>query len=187
MAYKDKEKQRIYQKEFRIKNKEKIRKYMRNYEKAWREAHREELREYMREYWKRNREKLNKQHQERREKDKEGYRAKERARYQKRKEELRERRKELRLKVISYYSQGKNECACCGERHIEFLSINHIEGNGRNHRLKITGGRYRAGSNFYRWLIRNNYPEGYNVLCMNCNFALGKYGYCPHKRTVLIR
>jgi hypothetical protein len=23
---------------------------------------------------------------------------------------------------------------------------------------------------------------GYRVLCMNCNFALGHSGYCPHQR-----
>ena len=27
---------------------------------------------------------------------------------------------------------------------------------------------------------KNNYPEGFQVLCSNCNFAKGKYGSCPH-------
>jgi hypothetical protein len=30
-------------------------------------------------------------------------------------------------------------------------------------------------------LRQNSYPTGYRVLCHNCNFALGHYGYCPHK------
>lgn len=32
----------------------------------------------------------------------------------------------------------------------------------------------------YRWLRNHGYPLGFRVLCMNCNFALGKFGYCPH-------
>ena len=38
-------------------------------------------------------------------------------------------------------------------------------------------------SSIYSWLIRNNYPEGFQVLCYNCN--LGKAhnnGICPHKK-----
>jgi hypothetical protein len=32
----------------------------------------------------------------------------------------------------------------------------------------------------YAYLIRNNFPEGYRVLCHNCNQSLGYFGYCPH-------
>jgi hypothetical protein len=85
-------------------------------------------------------------------------------------------REQLKAKLISYYSQGKNECACCGEKHIEFLSINHLNGGGNKHIHNIGAG------NFYRWLKNNNFPNGYNVLCMNCNFALGHAGYCPHDK-----
>ncbi|MBA7602023.1 hypothetical protein ES703_09108 [subsurface metagenome] len=35
-------------------------------------------------------------------------------------------------------------------------------------------------SHIYEYLKSNNYPLGYRVLCMNCNFAIGVYGYCPH-------
>jgi hypothetical protein len=34
--------------------------------------------------------------------------------------------------------------------------------------------------NLYLYLRANHYPLGYRVLCMNCNFAIGHYGYCPH-------
>lgn len=78
-----------------------------------------------------------------------------------------------RMKVLSYYSNGKFECVCCGENTLEFLTINHIDGGGRQHK-KSTGGH------IYEWLIRNEFPEGFNVLCMNCNFADGMYGVCPH-------
>jgi len=40
----------------------------------------------------------------------------------------------------------------------------------------------RWHSNFYRWLKQNNFPEGFRVLCINCNFSLGIYGYCPHEK-----
>jgi hypothetical protein len=65
-------------------------------------------------------------------------------------------------------------CACCGEDRYEFLSLDHIAGNGAQHRreMKIT--------KMARWLIKNGFPEGFRVLCHNCNMALGQYGYCPH-------
>lgn len=79
----------------------------------------------------------------------------------------------IRLEIIAAYG-GK--CECCGEERIEFLAIDHINGGGRRHRKSLSG-------NFYRWLKRNNFPEGFRVLCHNCNSALGFYGYCPHKQS----
>lgn len=96
-------------------------------------------------------------------------------------------RRELRLKVISHYSQGKNECACCGEKHMEFLTINHMNGGGTKHRIQLSGGGKKVSGNiFYKWLVKNNFPEGYNVLCDNCNSSLGRYGYCPHQKEKII-
>ena len=77
-----------------------------------------------------------------------------------------------KINVINHYG-GK--CKCCGETRIEFLTIDHIFGNGNKHRKKVGG-----GSVFYRWLIKNNLPVGYRVLCYNCNCAIGYFGYCPH-------
>jgi len=81
---------------------------------------------------------------------------------------------ELRKETIAAYG---NKCACCGEVSIEFLSIDHINGKGSIHRKKI--GR-KGGHNFYRWLRMNDWPKGYQVLCFNCNCAMGFFGYCPH-------
>ncbi|MBA7590761.1 hypothetical protein ES708_32898 [subsurface metagenome] len=78
----------------------------------------------------------------------------------------------LRRKAIEHYG-GK--CACCGETIFEFLAIDHINGGGNRHRKSIKG-------NFYLWLKRMNYPEGFQVLCNNCNISKGLYGYCPHER-----
>ncbi len=90
-------------------------------------------------------------------------------------ERLREYRKSLKIRTLNHYG-GK--CACCNEEAIEFLAIDHINGGGTKHREKI---KNRGGWNFYKWLQDNNFPEGYRVLCHNCNQSLGWYGYCPHK------
>jgi hypothetical protein len=91
-------------------------------------------------------------------------------------------RQALRLEVLNHYSKGKMECVCCGEKHMEFLSINHMNGGGNKHRKEL--GINQGGSPFYQWLKKNNYPEGYNVMCDNCNNSLGRYGYCPHQRLI---
>jgi len=77
----------------------------------------------------------------------------------------------LRNEILDHY--GK-KCACCGETTIEFLAIDHINGGGNAHRRKI--GR----TNLYTWLKANNYPDGFQTLCHNCNMSKGFYGYCPH-------
>ncbi|MCI0464169.1 MAG: hypothetical protein L0Z62_45120 [Gemmataceae bacterium] len=73
------------------------------------------------------------------------------------------------------------QCACCGERHFEFLTVDHELGGGLKHRRELAGGAGTAGSILYWWLKRNGYPKGFRVLCMNCNLSIGLYGYCPHQ------
>ncbi len=92
----------------------------------------------------------------------------------------RKRRQALKLEVFDAY--GGSECACCGEAHREFLTIDHVDEDGAAHRRSIPkkyGGK--AGSHFYRWLRDNGYPSGFQVLCFNCNFAKGHFGECPHE------
>ena len=31
------------------------------------------------------------------------------------------------------------------------------------------------------YLKKNNYPDGFQVLCWNCNLGRAHYGVCPHK------
>lgn len=86
-----------------------------------------------------------------------------------------------KILVINYYSEGIFRCACCGEDNIDFLSIDHIDGGGRKHLASIGGGKAGA-SELHRWLIKNDYPPGYQVLCLNCNVARTRNGgTCPHK------
>jgi hypothetical protein len=81
-------------------------------------------------------------------------------------------RKDNRMRCIDHYG---GQCACCGESKYEFMAIDHVNGGGSKHRKTI------ATNSFHRWLIKNNFPEGYRILCHNCNQALGHYGYCPHQ------
>jgi hypothetical protein len=87
------------------------------------------------------------------------------------------RRKEyakLRAEVLAAYG-GK--CTCCGESHPNFLAIDHVNGGGNRHRKEIGGG----GHVMWRWLRKSGYPEGFQILCHNCNQAKGFYGACPHQ------
>jgi len=79
--------------------------------------------------------------------------------------------------VFDYYGR---KCVCCGETNQEFLSIDHINGNGNKHRREIMS---TGGYSTYLWLVKNNFPEGFRTLCHNCNLSIGFYGYCPHQRS----
>ena len=81
----------------------------------------------------------------------------------------------MKSKVLSHYCKGDIKCECCGEKILEFLCLDHIEGGGTKHRKSI------GISSTYFWIIRNDYPKGFRVLCHNCNQAIGSYGECPHK------
>ena len=81
------------------------------------------------------------------------------------------------LKLEAFNTYGGPICICCGETHMEFLSLDHIAGDGAEYRRQ----RARSGGeHLYSDLKKLGYPRGYRVLCMNCNFALGHFGYCPH-------
>lgn len=71
-----------------------------------------------------------------------------------------------KVEILTHYSNGEPVCVKCGFSDIRALSIDHILGGGGYHRKSNT----IIGTNFYRWLKLNNYPEGYQVLCMNCQF-----------------
>lgn len=84
-----------------------------------------------------------------------------------------ERAKKLRSQVLDHYGRF---CRCCGETEEHFLTIDHINGGGCQHRKTIKGGQI-----FHTWLIKHKFPLEFQILCMNCNWAKGKYGHCPHR------
>lgn len=92
-------------------------------------------------------------------------------------------RNNLKVKREVFERYGGCVCNCCSEGHIEFLTIDHIDGNGAEHRRRIFGkSAGMGGARLYRALKREGFPAGFQVLCFNCNVAKGFYGECPHKR-----
>ena len=81
----------------------------------------------------------------------------------------------IRETVLNHYG---GQCACCGESVYEFLAMDHIFGGGNKHR------KARKKDTLAMWLYENGYPEGFQVLCHNCNMAKGFYGRCPHGSTI---
>jgi len=81
---------------------------------------------------------------------------------------------------IFHYSHGSMSCACCKESNYGFLTIDHENGDGAKHRKEI------GMITIYSWLVGHNFPEGFRVYCMNCNWGSRIDGICPHKNTTYI-
>lgn len=92
-----------------------------------------------------------------------------------------------KIRVFEHYGNGVAACVCCGVSEMEFLTLDHIAADGADHRkvLRKTQGGNGTGWFIYKWLIDNNYPEGYQVLCFNCNVGKHrtKVNMCPHVLT----
>jgi hypothetical protein len=73
----------------------------------------------------------------------------------------------LRLKqdVLDHYGRA---CSACGFDDYRALQIDHIENDGAAHR-KALGGKSFSGWRFYEWLVKNDFPTGFQTLCANCN------------------
>lgn len=82
-------------------------------------------------------------------------------------------REKVRLEVLNHYGTS---CKCCGESDIRFLTIDHIDNNGNEHRRVDNNAK-----NIYTWLKKHGFPDRFQVLCFNCNLAKKIYGACPHK------
>jgi hypothetical protein len=68
-----------------------------------------------------------------------------------------------------------SKCECCSVDHLVFLCIDHVNGDGAKER------RLLKGYQIYNKLLNAGVRlPGYRLLCHNCNFALGVYGFCPH-------
>lgn len=88
----------------------------------------------------------------------------------------RERRWARKIAVLKHYSKSEIPvCACCGELEVAFLALDHTKGNGAAHRKEL------KGKSPYSWVVDEGFPEGFRILCHNCNMANGMYGFCPHQ------
>lgn len=87
-------------------------------------------------------------------------------------QKAREHCQRRKREVIDHYG-GK--CACCGESAIEFLCLDHKNGNGQQERKAY------HFTQVWRIAIKRGFPDDYQVLCFNCNNAKSIYGICPHQ------
>jgi hypothetical protein len=65
----------------------------------------------------------------------------------------------LKVAVLDHYGHA---CACCGTT--DRLTVDHVNGDGNQHREQVGGGWA-----IYRWIIANNFPPGFQILCRPCN------------------
>jgi hypothetical protein len=147
--------------------------------------HREQIVERCRKYRVENREKIKTQRHERYETHKKSENKQSQKNYEKHKERIlkqhKERRASIKLRVLTHYGGNPPHCQCKGCYYLDhdcptqFLTIDHINNDGAEHRKQI------GEHTIYHWLIKHNFPEGYQVLCMNCNWAKRLNGVCPHE------
>lgn len=76
-------------------------------------------------------------------------------------------------------------CACCGESNPKFLTVDHINNDGAEHRAQLTGGiRRKQGTtgSYLRKIAKLADPTRFQILCYNCNCGKAHNGgICPHK------
>ncbi len=153
--------------------------------KKYYESHKEEIKIYGHKYYELHKEEIkisrkiyNDLTKEKRKKQQSLY-------YQTHKKQVHLYYQHLKEIVFNYYSNGSMVCNCCGENDIKSLTIDHINNDGAAHRREMGRGR-NSGSNMYPWLIKHNYPEGYQVLCMNCNCVKEWFGTIEHRKNKYI-
>jgi hypothetical protein len=88
----------------------------------------------------------------------------------------RAKNRQLKHEVFTYYG---GSCACCEESILEFLTIDHVKGDGG--KMRREGTHPKGGVELYRWIKRQGYPAYFQVLCYNCNCAKRIGDKCPHQ------
>lgn len=82
-----------------------------------------------------------------------------------RKAEAKRHRNRMKRTVFAAYSPTLT-CENCGFADLRALTIDHVRGDG----WKFRHEHHRSGLSMWVWLKLNNYPPGFQVLCMNCQF-----------------
>jgi hypothetical protein len=68
------------------------------------------------------------------------------------------------------------KCDCCGEANPLFLTVDHINNDGAEHRRRL-----KNSSRVKAEIVRLNFPPEYRLLCYNCNSGRElNGGICPH-------
>lgn len=89
-------------------------------------------------------------------------------------------RNRLKLEVFQAYS-GLEEpvCSCCGQSGLAFLTLDHVNNDGGEHRKQMKGRLH------YLYLKQEGFPRQGEivVMCWNCNCGRkANGGICPHKQ-----
>ena len=92
----------------------------------------------------------------------------------------RARQRAMREYAIRYYSKGAMKCECCGEAQFKFLTFDHINGGGNQHYKQLKSGHMP------NWLFKNGFPDGFRILCYNCNMSDGIHKGCPHSQKLKV-
>lgn len=98
------------------------------------------------------------------------------------KQRQREYRESVKQQVFDYYGEY---CACCGEAERIFLTLDHINNDGAQHKRELSkqaNARSVGADKLWRAIIKDGFPNSYQILCYNCN--CGKRdngGICPHQ------
>jgi hypothetical protein len=71
------------------------------------------------------------------------------------------RAKAVHAQVIAHYGAA---CACCGTT--ERLTIDHVNGGGT---AQLRDQFNYSAVRFYRWLVSQGFPPGFQTLCQPCN------------------
>ena len=74
-------------------------------------------------------------------------------------------RRKAKVDALTYYSGGLPCCKICKVTDLAILCIDHINNDGAKKRKGIQ----RSGMSLYYALRKQGYPQGYQVLCYNCN------------------
>jgi hypothetical protein len=85
-------------------------------------------------------------------------------------------RAQLKLEMLEEFGW---RCQCCNEDNPHFLTLDHINNDGNKHRAEVKSGSVEM---IYSQAKKEGWPKDrYQLLCINCNWAKGKWGVCPHK------
>jgi hypothetical protein len=85
-------------------------------------------------------------------------------------------RAQLKLEMFQEFGW---QCQCCGENNPHFLTLDHIKNDGNKHREELRSDSVEV---IYSAAKKEGWPKDrYQLLCINCNWAKGKFGCCPHK------
>lgn len=90
--------------------------------------------------------------------------------------------KNSRLKLKEYVIVALGgKCACCKEKNLVFLCVDHKNKNGAAHRRLVGHSQvYRRIRDLIHEHGAQTARKEYRVLCWNCNSAIHLLGVCPH-------